>query len=246
MADKYKQFLSSDHPLLTRFKDIAPGSNTHCQNTSLLCEAVAMGLELDDKLDVDLMKLVGRYHDIGKINNPLHFSENQSAKENIHDELEAQISYQLITRHVSDGVMILFQNDFPEEAIKIISEHHGDTVLHQFHQKEPEAPEDNYRYKSRKPTSTESVVLMIVDSVEATSRAMFIKKSDDEGNGDFIKRVIDETIERLDADDQLDKILHGTIKQIKRILAKELDSIYHKRVSYTEEDLEENGKKENK
>jgi putative nucleotidyltransferase with HDIG domain len=241
MSD-YKKLLDNDHPLLTKFKDVAPGSNKHCQNTSVLCESVAMELGLD----VDLMKLVGRFHDIGKINNPLHFSENQSSKENIHDELEPNISYQLITRHVSDGVMILFQNDFPTEAIKIISEHHGDSILKQFHQKDPKAPEDNYRYKSRKPTTTEAVVLMIVDSVEATSRAMFIKKSENEDNGDFINRVIDETVERLDDDDQLDKVLHGDIKKIKRILAKELDSIYHKRVSYSEEDLEENGKKENK
>lgn len=242
MNDKYKQFLNSDNSLLARFKEVAPGSNEHCKNVSTICEAVGMELELD----VDLMRLVGRLHDIGKINNPLHFSENQSAKENIHDDLEPQISYHLITRHVADGVMILFQHDVPAEPIKIISEHHGDTVLHQFHKKDPESPEDNYRYKSRKPTSTEAVILMIVDSVEATSRAVFIKRGFDENNGEFITRAIDETIERLDDDDQLDNILHGTIKQIKKILSKELESIYHKRVSYDDEDLEENDKKQNK
>ncbi len=242
MGDDYKKFLSSDNSLLARFKEVAPGSNEHCKNVSAICEAVAIELELD----VDLMKLVGRLHDVGKINNPLHFSENQSSKENIHDDLEAQISYHLITRHVADGVMILFQHDVPAKAIKIVSEHHGDTVLHQFHKKDPEAPEDNYRYKSRKPTTPEAVVLMIVDSVEATSRAAFIKRGFDENNGEFIARAIDETIERLDDDDQIDKILHGTIKKIRRILSKELESIYHKRVSYTDEDLEENDKKENK
>jgi membrane-associated HD superfamily phosphohydrolase len=82
---------------------------------------------------------------------------------------------------------------------------------------------------------------MLVDSVEATSRAMFIKRKDEEGNGNFVRRVVNETIERLDDDDQLDQILHGTIKQIKRILIKELESEYHKRVSYKDdEDLEEN------
>jgi hypothetical protein len=187
-----------------------------------------------------MMRLCGLVHDVGKMNFPLHFSENQG-KDNIHDNLEPSVSYHYITRHVPDGVLLLMQNDFPLEVIRIMSEHHGDTILRQFHKDDPSAPEDNYRYKCNKPSSTEAVVLMIVDSVEATSRAMFIKRKEEEPNGNFVRRVISETIERLDEDDQLDQILHGTIKQIKRILSKELESEYHKRVSYKdEEDLDEN------
>jgi cyclic-di-AMP phosphodiesterase PgpH len=230
--DKYKKYLDPSFSLLEKYREIAPGSYKHSQNVASICESVA--IELD--LDVELMRCCGVFHDIGKMNYPLNFSENQSSKINIHDDIEPNISYHLITRHVSDGVLILLQNDFPLEVIKIISEHHGDTLLRQFHKKDVESPEDLFRYKGKKPTSMESIVLMIVDSVEATSRAMIIQRKDDEENGVFIKRVIQTTIERLDDDDQLDQILHGAIKQIKRILSKELESIYHKRVTYKDEE----------
>jgi len=230
--DTYKKYFDPTFPLLEKYREIAPGSYKHSQNVANICESVAIELELD----VELMRCCGLYHDIGKMNYPLNFSENQSAKTNIHDDIEPNVSYHLITRHVSDGVLILLQNDFPLEIIKIISEHHGDTILKQFHKKDKESPEDLFRYKGKKPTTIESIVLMIVDSVEATSRAMIIQRKDDEENGAFIKRIIQSTIERLDDDDQLDKILHGAIKQIKRILSKELESIYHKRVTYKDEE----------
>lgn len=233
--DIYKKYLDPTFPLLEKYREIAPGSYKHSQNVANICESIS--IELD--LDVELMRCCGIYHDIGKMNYPLNFSENQSSKVNIHDNIEPNISYHLITRHVSDGVLILLQNDFPVDVIKIISEHHGDTLLKQFHKKDEESPEDHFRYKSKKPSSIESIVLMIVDSVEATSRAMMIQKEDGEENGEFIKRVIRSTIERLDDDDQLDQILHGAIKQIKRILSKELESIYHKRITYKDdEDIE--------
>lgn len=230
--DKYKKYFDPSFSLLEKYREIAPGSYKHSQNVASICESIA--IELD--LDVELMRCCGVYHDIGKMNYPLNFSENQSSKTNIHDDIEPNISYHLITRHVSDGVLILLQNDFPLEVIKIISEHHGDTILRQFYKKDEESLEDLFRYKGKKPTSIESIVLMIVDSVEATSRAMIIQRKDDEENGVFIKRIIQTTIEKLDDDDQLDKILHGAIKQIKRILTKELESIYHKRVTYKDEE----------
>jgi hypothetical protein len=228
MEERYKKFLDTDYPLLERFRQVAPGSFRHSQNVSSICESIAIDLDLD----IDLMRVAGLYHDIGKMNYPLNFSENQSSNENIHDSIEPKMSYHLITRHVSDTVMILMQHEFPRDVIQIISEHHGDTILRQFHRKDPDAPEDNYRYKGNKPSSTESVVLMLSDSVEATTRAAFLKREEDESNGNFIRRSVQRTIDRLDEDDQLDNTLHGTIKRVKRILVKELESVYHKRVTY--------------
>ena len=181
------------------------------------------------------MRVCSTYHDIGKINHPMYFSENQSTKENIHDKLDPHVSCRFITGHLSDGIMILMQNGFPRNVIEIISEHHGDTILKQFHKSDPEAPEDNYRYKARKPTSTEAVVLMLTDSVEALARSEFMRHKDEENNGDFIKRAVQATIDRLDDDDQLDNVVHGIIKRIKKIITRELESIYHKRVSYEDE-----------
>ena len=232
MNDIYKQYLDTQHSLLDKFRQIAPGTFKHCQNVTAMVETVSVELELD----VDLMKCCAMYHDIGKINNPSYFSENQSAKENIHDSLDAKTSCKFITSHVADGVMILLQNDFPSKVINIVGEHHGDTVLRQFHKNDETSPEDYYRYKSRKPSCPESVVLMIVDSVEATSRSEFMRRKDVDENGDHIDKIVQDTINRLDGDDQLDNVVHGLIKKVKRILIKELESIYHKRVSYKDDD----------
>lgn len=226
----YKHFLD-DHPLLDKFRQAAPGSFKHCQNVVDIIEPIAKELELD----VDLMKVCGYYHDIGKMNHPLYFSENQSTSENVHDTLPPNVSARYITGHLSDGIMILMQHNFPLDVIKIISEHHGDTVLRQFHKNDLDAPEDNYRYKSKKPSCAESVVLMLVDSVEALARSEFLRRKEHESNGDFIKRAVQATIDRLDDDDQLDNVVHGVIKRVKRIIIRELESIYHKRVAYDDE-----------
>jgi len=226
----YKEFLD-DYPLLDKFRQVAPGSYKHCQNVSSIVESIAKELDMD----VDLMKVCASYHDIGKINYPQYFSENQSTKTNIHDSLSPDVSCRYITGHLSDGIMILMQHEFPMKAIEIISEHHGDTVLRQFHKNDPEAPEDNYRYKSRKPSSSEAVVLMLVDSVEALARSEFMRQRDGEGSGDFIKRAVQSTIDRLDDDDQLDNVVHGLIKRVKKIIIRELEASYHKRVSYDDE-----------
>jgi len=149
----------------------------------------------------------------------------------VHDTLAPNVSCRYITGHLSDGVMILIHNDFPLEVITIISEHHGDTLLEQFHKNDPEAFEDDYRYKARKPTSSEAGVLMLVDSIEAASRAAFMKRQ----NGDdlsFIKTSVQSIVERFDDDHQLDNVIHGLIRRVQKIAIRELESIYHKRVVY--------------
>ena len=119
----FKNLLDSKFPLLEKFRDVAPGSFRHSQNVSQLCESVAMDLELD----TDMMKCAGLYHDIGKINAPEIFSENQNGK-NMHDDLDPNISYHLITRHVGDTVTRLLEiPDFAGKLtlMNIVSQHHG-------------------------------------------------------------------------------------------------------------------------
>ncbi len=225
-----KKFFNPTFPLIDKFRELAPGSYKHCQNVSNICEAVAADLGLN----VDLIKCAALYHDIGKMNNPIYFSENQSNGANIHDELDPFISYQIITRHVGDSILYLLQlKDMSLEVIEIISQHHGDTILKTFHGKVENEPEDKFRYKCDKPETTEALILMIVDSVEATAKSLFgdPKKK----NSDNITRAINGTIERLTDDSQLDNMRIGTLKITKRVLFKELESIYHKRVSYEDD-----------
>ncbi len=179
-----KKWLDQSFPLLDKFRTLAGGTYKHCQNVSNMCETVA--IELD--LNVDLIKFAGLYHDIGKMNNPTYFSENQEAV-NIHDSLEPQISHQLITKHVGDTVLYLLQiKDIPPEVIQVISQHHGDTVVQSIFNKDKNSNEDKYRYKCSKPETPEALILMICDSVEATTRCHFNNKTNGE---DFISMGID-------------------------------------------------------
>lgn len=219
-----KVYLESDHPLLDKLKNIAPGTYRHCQNVADLSEAVASDLGLD----VTLMKVCALYHDIGKMFNPTFFTENQNDG-NIHDNLDPHISYQLITRHVSDSIMILMsETDMPREVMEIISEHHGDTILKSLYNKTDKKNPDGFRYKCPKPSEEYSSILMIVDSVEATARSMSDKLVTPEAK----IKVVKDTIDRLREDKQLDEMKVGTLRQVQQRLIRELDGLYHTRIDY--------------
>jgi len=223
-----KKLFDQTFPLLDKFRELAPGTFKHSQNVVNMCETVAVELGLN----VDLIKCAALYHDCGKMNNPLYFAENQGDT-NIHDELDPQMSYQIITRHVGDSIIHLLQiPDLPREVIDIISQHHGDTVLQAFWNKDKKSPEDKYRYRCSKPVSSEALILMLCDSIEATTRAMY---NNGEGEDDFISKAVKGTISRLMDDQQLDNMKIGTLNTTKKILIKELESIYHKRVTYDDE-----------
>ena len=221
-----KELFDSKFPLTDKFRSIAPGSYKHCQNVANICETIASGLGLN----VDLLKISAIFHDCGKMNNPAYFTENQSNGSNVHDKLEPYVSYQIITRHVGDSVLHLLQiKNMPIEVIEIVSQHHGNTILKTFFSKAQGEPEEKYRYLCSQPISAEALILMIVDSVEATSRSLFLNE---EAKEDFIPKAINGTIERLMDDNQLDNMKIGVLNITKKLLFKELESIYHKRASY--------------
>jgi putative nucleotidyltransferase with HDIG domain len=228
--------LKGDDPILETFKGIAPGSDRHCINVSLLCEAVC---KVIDNINVNNLIAAARVHDIGKCNNPSYFSENQD-ETNIHDELDPLVSYQYISRHVADGVLKLVQLEIPCEIIKIVSEHHGDSVISAIYSKAKTSRKKGkgsdpefYRYKSSKPTSIESCILMICDVVESATRSLY-----NAGKLDDAKSIIDNLINKLIDDEQIDILTLGHIRVIKKILLKEVESIYHKRVDYEDEEDE--------
>lgn len=220
-----KKYLETDYPLLTTFKSVAPGTFKHSQNVANLCEAVAEELELD----TTLMRVCAMYHDIGKMWNPKYFSENQDEDHNPHDDLDPQVSFQLISRHISDTCAILItETDMPRDVINIIAQHHGNTVLNGIFIKSQSKNKDAYRYKTTIPDNEYSSVLMIVDSVEATARSTAEKMADPNNRIDCVKNTID----RLREDQQLDEMRVGMLRQIQAKLIRELDTIYHKRIDY--------------
>lgn len=218
--------LDSKYPLMQEFREACPGTFKHSQGLMSMIEGVSLALDLDE----DRMKVAALYHDVGKMFAPKYFSENQLENENPHDDLEPLVSYQTITRHVSDSVMVLVNNpDFPRDIIEIISQHHGTTVLRYFCDK-AKGKADDYRYKTTKPTTIESMVLMVCDAIEAMSRALSQAGKFDPN------KVINDTLQRLIDDGQLDDVTMklGDLKKIKSALAKELEGVYQKRVDYEE------------
>ena len=233
-----KELLDSKYPLLQEFREKCPGTHKHSQALASMIEGVAMELGLDE----DYLKVAALYHDVGKMYNPICFTENQS-DQNMHDGLDPVLSYEMITRHVSDSVMILINDtNFPRDIIEIISQHHGNTILKYFYQKAKNGEKDpekieifksKFRYKTTRPASIEAMVLMVCDNVEATSRSL-AQANKFTNAKDVIKNVINGLID----DGQFDEVTMklGDLKRIKLALEKEMQGVYQKRVDYEEVD----------
>lgn len=232
-----KFLLDSSYPLLKKFRESCPGTFKHCQNVASIVESISIAL----KLDPTFMQLCSIYHDIGKMINPYYFTENQLDNENPHNKLDPYMSYQIITRHISDTALILLNDEnFPREIINIITQHHGSSVVKYFYKKSGTDIDDLYRYKSQKPTCIQSAILMICDCIEARSR------SEVQAGSINPKNIIEETINDLMSDGQLDDVVMrlGDLQTIKDELAKELQGIYQKRVDYNKA-IDQNKKGEN-
>lgn len=226
-GDKCIDVLDSNYPLLKKFREVCPGTFKHCQNVVGLLEGVSIALNLD----INFMKIAGQYHDIGKMLNPKYFTENQIDDENPHDKIDPFLSYQVITRHVSDTALILLDDEnFPRDLIRIICQHHGTSIVRYFFDKSGGDVEDIFRYKCGKPTCVEAAILMICDQIEARSRSEI-----QAGKGKIDPtNIIEDTINILLSDGQLDDVVMrlGDLQKIKDALAKELEGIFQKRVDY--------------
>jgi putative nucleotidyltransferase with HDIG domain len=226
VKEDLSDFLDTTYPLLQKFREACPGTFKHSQTLANMVENVAIALDLD----AQAMKVAALYHDVGKMFNPKYFTENQLEDEDPHKDLDPRMSYQLITRHVSDSVIVLIgEEDFPRRIIDIIATHHGKTIVKYFFVKSGTDIEDIYRYKTHKPTCIEAAILMITDHIEATTRSL-----QQAGKLDSITEVIDNIINDLLDDGQLDDVVMklGDLKRIKVALAKEMEGTYQKRVDY--------------
>lgn len=225
--------LDSQFPLWAEFREKAPGSYKHTQSLSNMVDNVASAVELDS----DKLELAARFHDIGKMWFPEAFTENQG-KENIHEGLDPWISYQLLTRHVTDTVAILVAHDFPLEVIQISSQHHGTTVLRSIFELarkiDPNTNEDDFRYKTERPTTVEALILMLCDQVEAASRSIYVDQKKDVEPDVFIGNIFN----KLMMDGQFDdvELKLGNLSKIQKALAEDVAGNYQKRLKYAEDD----------
>ena len=223
--------LDSSYPLLQDFRDACPGTYKHSQAVSAMVESVSVVLGLD----VTFMKVAAMYHDIGKINNPKFFTENQLEKDiDPHGPLNTWVSSQIISRHVSDSVNILLNNKhFPNRMIEIISQHHGTSIIKYFFDRSEHGKEEDYRYKCNKPDSIEAAVLMVCDRLEAMTRSL-VQSNKYKEPYEIVNTLINDLLD----DEQLDNVTIklGDLKLFKNTLNKELEGMYSKRIDYDKDE----------
>ncbi|SDS52633.1 hypothetical protein SAMN04487764_2418 [Gillisia sp. Hel1_33_143] len=216
--------------LLKELSEKAPGTFHHSLNVANLAEAAANEIGANAML----VRVGALYHDIGKMENPTYFSENQSTSVNSHDELSPKESAQIIFDHVINGVEIAKKNNLPDRVIDFIRTHHGTTLVYYFYMKEKELNENaspaDFRYPGPIPFSKETAILMMCDSVEAASKSL--KEPTTVKINDFVEKIISKQMEEaqfLNAD-----ITFKEIQLIKKILKQKLKNIFHLRVEYPE------------
>ena len=226
--------LNPEHPIIQRFRERAPGTFQHSEAVSRLCEKI--GREL--KLDLNALKIIGLYHDIGKMRFPQYFCENQAKGNNIHDQLDPYVSYRYITGHVADSISIIVTKipEIPVELTRCIATHHGNSLLQSICNKLPTDTKidyDTFRYPYSKPQDVYSCVLMICDCVEATTKAMASNGKNDHDDFDL---VISSTIDRLAKEEQIDELKIREVRIITDILLSEYSAINHNRITAGYED----------
>ncbi len=221
-----------NQPLLRRLMLEAPGTYHHSIIVANLAEAAAEAIGANALL----ARVGGYYHDIGKLKRPAYFKENQIYEGNVHDGTDPKVSAAIVTAHVSDGAALARAHHLPEAVVDIISEHHGDTPVMYFYHKALQQsggkPVDIalYRYDGHPPTTKESAIIMISDTVEAAVRTL--KNPTPESIEDFIVKLVRGKLE----DGQLaDCPL--TLRDIDRICAAcvtVMVGISHERIEYPE------------
>jgi len=163
-----------NHPLLQRMALEAQGTYHHSQVVGQLSEHAAHAIEANS-----LLTRVGAlFHDIGKMEKPEYYVENQHLENNKHDELSPSMSALVIGAHVKEGIELARKWRLPQAVIDFIPEHHGTMVMEYFYHKalssESNAPVkvDDFRYPGPKPRSRETAILMLADAVEAATRSL--------------------------------------------------------------------------
>src|SRR4028118_225381 len=170
---KLLEFSNTSNTLIHKLLQKAPGTFTHSMQVGTLAENAAERIGANA-----LLARVGAYHhDIGKMEHPAYFIENQIGQINPHDALSPALSAKVIRRHVKDGLEMGRAWGLPQEILDIISQHHGTTRIEYFYRKAVELDGDNvneadFRYSSGLPQTKEAGIVMLADSIEATVKSL--------------------------------------------------------------------------
>ena len=224
-----KDLSDTNNRLLQELARKAPGTFQHSLQVANLAERAVHAIRGNSRL----VKVGAMYHDIGKINNPQCFIENQAPGVEYHKGLSPQESAKEIIKHVADGVEIAKKHNLPQVVINFISSHHGRSQTAYFYTQycnnggDPSNTED-FTYQGTLPTAKEQVVVMMADAVEAASRTL------KDYSAESISKLVDGITSQRISDSQL-AMADISIKEInvvKAVFKKHLQEIYHARIAY--------------
>jgi len=221
------------HPLLRQLQQRAPGTYNHSLTVAAIAESAAEAIGADP-----LHAYVGAlYHDIGKMNKPDYFVENQLGGVNRHSRLSPAMSLLVIVGHVKDGVELAREYNLPRSLHHYIESHHGTTLVEYFYhrarekadQTETATPSEvEYRYPGPKPRTKEAAILMLADAVESSMRSMA------EPTPARIEQQVRALAGRRLTDGQFDDcdMTLRELHTIEQSIIKSMNSIYHGRIAY--------------
>jgi len=222
----------TNQPLLRKLAETAPGTFQHSMQVANLAEEAILNVGGNSLL----VRAGALYHDIGKMENPQYFIENQHEGANPHDELDFRSSAKVIIDHVIQGVEIGKKHNLPEKIIEFIRTHHGTSTVQYFYRSfinaNPEEDVDisEFTYPGPKPPSKENSVLMMADSVEAASRTL--KTYSPESIHELVESIVAHQVEESQFSDA--DLTFADITVIKEMFKNRLSNIYHSRIEYPE------------
>jgi cyclic-di-AMP phosphodiesterase PgpH len=228
-------------PLLRQLQQRAPGTYNHSLNVASISEAAADAIGADS-----LLTYVGAlYHDIGKMNKPEYFVENQSGGPNKHDKLSPAMSLLVIVGHVKDGLEMAREFELPRPLHHFIEAHHGTTLVEYFFERakkqalvdsdagevpleQPEPEEIEYRYPGPRPRTKEVAIIMLADSVESATRTIA------EPTPSRIDALVRDFANKRLLDGQFDEcgLTLRELRIVSNSISKTVASIYHGRIAY--------------
>lgn len=216
--------------LFKTLSDQAPGTFHHSLQVANLAEAAAVKIGAN----VLLTRVGALYHDIGKINRPIYFSENQRSKVSPHDDLSPQESAKIIIQHVIEGVEKAKKYNLPDRIIDFIRTHHGTSKVYFFYKKalaiDPETSVEAFTYPGPKPFSKETAIVMMADAIEAATKSL-VSPSVDELT-QFVNKIIANQMKEAQFIDA--NITLAEIEKVKKVMVSKLINVYHLRIAYPE------------
>ncbi len=222
------EFMSLEHPLMQDMMVTMPGTYHHSLVVANMVEAAAKAIGANSLL----CKVGALYHDVGKLSHPDYFIENQFGGRNKHDKLAPSMSALILTSHVKKGAELAESHKLGEEITALIAQHHGTRLISYFYHKAlnmgENVRESDYCYAGPRPQTKEAAILMLADSVEASSRTLT------DPTPARLKTHIDKIVKGIFSEGQLDesaltfKDLHKISEQFLRILT----GIFHQRIAY--------------